>query len=78
MVSVHDYKATESHWYLNPDKYTWTPLFKLGNNKVVVLKVPYLRRSYISKRRVSDIILETLPETAVLAFTSIIIATIIR
>ncbi len=77
VVSVHDYKATESHWYLNPDKYTWTPLFKVGNNKVVVLKVPYLRRSYISKRRVSDIILETLPETAVLAFTSIIIATII-
>ncbi len=77
VVSIHDYKNTESHWYLNPEKYHWTPLFKLGKEKVVVLKVPYLRRSYISKRPVSDIILETLPETAVLAFTSIIIATII-
>lgn len=77
VVSIHDYEDTESHWYLNPDKYSWFPLFKLGKSKVVVLKMPYLRRSYITKRRVSDIILETLPETAVLAFTSIIIATII-
>ncbi len=77
VVSVHDYEDTESHWYLNPDKYSWLSLFKVGGSKVVVLKVPYLRRSYITKRRVSDIILETLPETAVLAFTSIIIATII-
>jgi len=77
IVSVHDYEDTESHWYLNPDKYSWLSLFKVGGSKVVVLKVPYLRRSYITKRRVSDIILETLPETAVLAFTSIIMATII-
>jgi peptide/nickel transport system permease protein len=77
VVSVHETEETSSHWYLNPEKYTWVPLFKLGKSKAVVLKVPYLRRSYISKRRVSDIILETLPETAVLAFTSIIIATII-
>jgi peptide/nickel transport system permease protein len=77
IVSVHDSEDPNSHWYLNPDKYSWTPLFKVGKSKVVVLKVPYLRRSYISKRRVSDIILETLPETAVLAFVSIIIATII-
>lgn len=77
IVSVHDSEDPNSHWYLNPDKYTWVPLFKAGKSKVVVLKVPYLRRSYISKRRVSDIILETLPETAVLAFVSIIIATIV-
>lgn len=77
VVSIHDYEDTESHWYLNPDKYSWLSLFKVGKSKVVVLKVPYLRRSYITKRRVSDIILETLPETAVLAFTSIIMATII-
>lgn len=77
IVSIHDYEDTESHWYLNPDKYSWFSLFKIGKSKVVVLKMPYLRRSYITKRRVSDIILETLPETAVLAFTSIIMATII-
>lgn len=77
VVSVHEFKNTESHWYLNPEKYSWIPLFQVSESKVVVLKIPFLRRSYITKRPVSDIILETLPETAVLAFTSIIIATVI-
>lgn len=76
-ISIHNHVNPQSHWYLNPDKYNWIPIVKIGTEKVAVLKMPYLRRSYITKRRVSDIILETLPETAVLAFTSIIIATII-
>jgi peptide/nickel transport system permease protein len=76
-VSVHNYKNKDSHWYLNPEKYSWTPLLTFGDHKSVVLKLPYLRRSYITKRPVSDIITETLPETAVLAFTSIVIASII-
>ncbi len=73
-VSLHNHLNPESYWYLNPGKYSWTPLLTFGKNKSVVLKLPYLRRSYITKRRVSDIISETLPETAVLAFSSIIIA----
>ncbi|MBL7936834.1 MAG: ABC transporter permease [Bacteroidia bacterium] len=76
-VSIHNNKNNESIWFLNPEKYSWTPLFTLGHNKSVVLKLPYLRRSYITKRRVADIITETLPETAVLAFTSIVIASIV-
>lgn len=77
VISFHDFKDTESHWYLNPQKYSWIPLFKVSESKVIVLKIPFLRRSYITKRPVSDIIIETLPETAVLAFTSIVIASII-
>ena len=42
----------------------------------MVLKYPYLRRSYITKRKVSDIVIETLPETAILAFSSIIFGSI--
>lgn len=76
-ISLHNISNNKSLWFLNPEKYNWKPLFILGENKSVVIKLPYLRRSYISKRRVSDIITETLPETAVLAFTSIIIASII-
>jgi len=76
-VSVHNFKNSESHWYLSAAKYSWIPLFKVAANKVLVLKIPYLRRSYITKRPVSDIITETLPETAVLAFTSILIASIL-
>lgn len=76
-ISIHNNANNESLWYLNPEKYTWIPVLTLGANKSVVAKLPYLRRSYITKRRVSDIIIETLPETAVLAFTSIVIASIV-
>ncbi|MBA4240001.1 MAG: ABC transporter permease [Sphingobacteriaceae bacterium] len=76
-ISIHNNSNNESLWFLNPEKFTWKPLFTIGENKSVVLKLPYLRRSYITKRRVSDIIVETLPETAVLAFTSIVIASIV-
>lgn len=76
-ISIHNNVNIESTWYLNPQKYNWKPFFTIGKNKSVVFKLPYLRRSYITKRRVSDIIIETLPETAVLAFTSIVIASIV-
>jgi peptide/nickel transport system permease protein len=76
-LSLHNYQREGDFWYLNPDKYSWTPLFTLGKERVVVLKYPYLRRSYITKRNVADVIKETLPETTVLAFTAIIIASII-
>ena len=70
-VSIHDPVNKEHYLFLNPDKYSsYVKLFGAGS-KVVVLKFPYLRRSYITKRKVSDIIIETLPETAVLAFSSI-------
>ncbi len=76
-ISIHNNSNNQSLWFLNPEKYNWKPLFTLGENKSIVIKLPYLRRSYITKRRVSDIIIETLPETAVLAFTSIVIASIV-
>lgn len=70
-ISIHDPVHPEHYLYLNKQKYTFTPLFAVGS-KVVVIKYPYLRRSYITKRKVSDIIIETLPETAILAFASIL------
>ena len=76
-ISVHNNSNSQSLWFLNPEKYSWTPLMTIGENKSVIIKLPYLRRSYITKRKVSDIIIETLPETAVLAFTSIVIASIV-
>ena len=76
-ISIHQYRNSESLWYLNYEKYTWAPLFTVGENKAIVIKLPYLRRSYITKRKVSDIVKETLPETAVLAFASIIIASVL-
>ena len=72
-ISLHDPLNTKNYLYLNPDKYTsYLKLFPVSTTKVLILKYPYLRRSYITKRKVSDILVETLPETAILAFASII------
>jgi peptide/nickel transport system permease protein len=76
-LSVHNHARQGDLWYLDPHKYSWAPLLAIGKQGVLVLKFPYLRRSYITKRNVSEIIRETLPETAVLAFTAIIIASVI-
>ncbi len=76
-ISFHNHKDDNNLWYLNPKKYSWTPIATIGESNVMVLKIPYLRQSYITKRNVSEIIIDTLPETAVLAFTSIVIASII-
>lgn len=70
-LSVHDPSNKEHYLYLSREKYSsYVKLFPVGS-KVMVLKYPYLRRSYITKRKVSDIVIETLPETAILAFSSI-------
>lgn len=75
-ISLHRVNDPESLWYLNPDKYTWVPLFKAGNKTACVLKYPYLRKSYISKRSVSEILGDTLPETAVLAITAMFFSSV--
>lgn len=76
--SIHEIRNTESSFYLNPKKYTSAvKLFFISSSKALVMKVPYLRRSYITRRPVSDILADTLPETTVLAFTSITFASII-
>jgi peptide/nickel transport system permease protein len=67
-----------NRYYLDPKKYGEpTQLLSLGNGNVMVWKAPYLRRSYINQRPVWDLVSSTLPETVVLAITSIIFAAII-
>ncbi|MDR1847632.1 MAG: ABC transporter permease [Bacteroidales bacterium] len=51
-------------------------LFQAGD-KQIILKPPYLRRSYQSKRPVSDILKEAFPNTIYLACVSIIFAFVI-
>lgn len=50
--------------------------FKLSANNSLVLKPPYLRRSYQSKKEVWDILMEALPGTIVLAIAAMLFATI--
>jgi peptide/nickel transport system permease protein len=65
---------SRSRHYLDPSKYShvWK-IFTLNNN-VIVLKPPYLGRSYQTKRNVGNIISEKIRDTSVLAISAILIA----
>ncbi len=76
-LSFHNIKDKDSYWFLNPEKYGNPALQLTIGNTAVVLKAPYLRRSYQSKRGVTAIISEAFPKTLLLATTSIFIAMVL-
>ena len=49
----------------------------IGGNTKIGLKLPYLRRSYQSKRKVGQILMEALPGTLLLTFTAMLLAVIL-
>ncbi|HEY8691094.1 MAG TPA: ABC transporter permease [Chitinophagaceae bacterium] len=51
--------------------------FFIGGEKKIGIKIPYLRRSYQTKKDVVDVLMEALPGTIMLAFAAMIFATII-
>jgi peptide/nickel transport system permease protein len=69
-VSLHENSAETQ------EKYGYVKLFTV-RKEVVVLKWPYLRRSYQTKRNVTTILSETVPNTFILALTAMIFATVI-
>lgn len=76
-VSVHNSEQTGSYWYLDPIKYkSAISVLKIGDSHTLVLKKPYLRRSYQSKRPVSEILAEAFVPTIILASVSLLIATL--
>ena len=76
-LSVFNTVNPSSRFYLDRSKYTHAVKLVTVNNKSLVLKAPYLRRSYQNKRTVASILAEKIPETAVLAFSAILFATFI-
>ncbi len=58
------------------DKYTVYLSLSIAQQKEIVLKKPYLGRSYQSKRLVWDILADALPGTIVLALTATLFATV--
>ncbi|MBI9053376.1 MAG: ABC transporter permease [Bacteroidales bacterium] len=76
-LSIHNETNTESYFYLDTNKYNYKKVLKISKQSVLVAKTPYLRRSYQSKKLVSEIIGETLPNTFILAFSSIIFASLL-
>ncbi len=77
-LSVFNTADKESSNYYDTSKYQSAALlFNLSENNALVLKTPYLRRSYQSKRNVSEILAEAFPNTAILAFAAILFAMVV-
>lgn len=69
-VAVHDNTIEAKN------KYNYTKLFSVGE-KAVVIKAPFLRRSYQTKEEVLSILKRALPQTIILAFAAMIMASVI-
>ncbi|MBI9041854.1 ABC transporter permease [Lutibacter sp.] len=75
-ISVHS-KNSDDYTFLSKNKYSYVQLFAFGQ-KSVVLKYPYLRKSFQKNdKNVSDVISETMPNTAILAVSAITIAILV-
>lgn len=75
-ISIHS-KKNDSYWFLNPEKYSSPKTIFSLNEKLLVLKKPYLRRSYQSQRSVTTILMEAFPQTALLAIVAILFAILV-
>ncbi len=76
-VSIHNNSDAESRIYLDDNKYDYTKIFSFGQENTLVVKAPYLNRSFQTKRSVSSIITQALPGTILLASVAILFALII-
>jgi ABC-type dipeptide/oligopeptide/nickel transport system permease component len=56
-------------------KYEYTPLLSLKEHALVI-KTPYLRRSFQTNKRISELIYENIEGTFILAFSAILFATL--
>ena len=73
-LSLHNNSDSTHYFYLSHEKYApFHTLLRLGSTSLV-LKAPYLRRSYQSKRKVSEIISAAFPQTALLALVAMTFA----
>lgn len=75
-LSLHNNADPESFFYLSADKYDYATLLRISSTSLV-LKKPYLRRSYQSQRKVSEIIATAFPQTALLAVVAMLFALLV-
>lgn len=75
-ISFHS-TDPESYWYIDSTKYyPYTTLASISGHNIV-MKKPYLRRSYQSQRKVSEILMDAFPKTILLAGVAILFAVIV-
>lgn len=72
-ISIHNDVDQENFFYLDPDKYNYLTIFSIHNADVVI-KIPYLGRSYQTNRPVTEILAAAFPNTLILAAVSIAFA----
>jgi peptide/nickel transport system permease protein len=76
-LSVHHMTDVDNYWYYDRINYG-TPIALINiNETTLLLKKPYLRRSYQSKREVTDILAKAFPNTLILAGSAIGFALIV-
>lgn len=75
-VSVHNNSNYNSLFYPDTLKYNPVLILSLSSDTKVFLKKPYLRRSYQSKREVTEILAQAFPNTMLLALVSMTFASI--
>jgi peptide/nickel transport system permease protein len=74
-ISIHNDVDPSSYWYLDKLKYTsFVKLLPLSRKAVIILKKPYLRRSYQSKKQVGEILMEGFINTFILAVVAMTFA----
>jgi peptide/nickel transport system permease protein len=76
-LSFHNVEDHESQWFPDPEKYNNVFTVVSAGGFAMVLKEPYLRRSYQSKRNVSEILSEGFVNTIILATVAMAFAIII-
>lgn len=77
-ISLHQRYDKSSYFYLNQEKYGKTQkILQFRNGFTVVMKYPYMGRSFQSQRSAGDMIREALPNSLLLAFCSIFLAFVI-
>lgn len=76
-LSIHSATDTNKIWFFSEEKYGSAISLLTIADKQLVIKKPFLRRSWHSKRKVLDILLEAFPKTLLLAVVSILFAMIV-
>ncbi len=75
-ISIYS-KNHQSYFYYNKNNYNKSKVLFDTENRIVVVKIPYLQRSFQSKKEVLQILSETFFNTFLLALVSIIFASIL-
>jgi len=76
-ISLHHPTNKISPFYFDKKKYSGNKIISLGNESGLYLKTPFLNRSYLTERKVGEVLSEVIPSTAILAILAITIALIL-